>query len=204
MDATITKFSNQDARAQAPRRPAISNATMGMVFLLATEAMLFAGFISAYIVSRAQAVAWPPPDQPRLPVESTALNTFFLLLSPVLICLASTACRNGPDYRKCGRYLLIAAALGALFVVLQGREWIRLIDFGLTSQSSLYGAFFYLIIGAHAVHVCAGLVLLATAWIVLRQAPPRHDPLAVMTVASMYWYFVVGLWPILYVMVYIL
>ena len=50
----------------------ISNGLFGMLVFVLTEAMLFAGFISAFTIVKASAPVWPPPDQPRLPVEATA------------------------------------------------------------------------------------------------------------------------------------
>ena len=43
--------------------------------------MLFAGLLSAFLVSRASAPFWPPANQPRLPVAVTGLNTGLLVLS---------------------------------------------------------------------------------------------------------------------------
>ena len=42
-----------------------------------TEVMLFAGLISAFSIARATAIGgmWPPPNQPRLPIATTAFNT---------------------------------------------------------------------------------------------------------------------------------
>jgi heme/copper-type cytochrome/quinol oxidase subunit 3 len=82
----------------------------------------------------------------------------------------------------------------------QGYEWVRLIGFGLTMTSSTYGAFFYLIVGAHALHAIAAL--LALGYCNLRLA--RHDlTRTVFSATQIFWYFVVMLWPVLYVLVYL-
>jgi heme/copper-type cytochrome/quinol oxidase subunit 3 len=36
-------------------------------------------------IVRASAAIWPPPDQPRLPLEETAINTVALFLSGLLL-----------------------------------------------------------------------------------------------------------------------
>ena len=54
--------------------------------------------------------------------------------------------------------------LGAMFVMLQGREWVGLLAQGLTMYSSGLGAFFYLIVGVHAIHAVAALIGLGVAW----------------------------------------
>ena len=43
------------------------------------------------------------------------------------------------------------------FVVFQGFEWVRLIGEGLTMTSGTLGAFFYLIVGMHALHAFAAI-----------------------------------------------
>ena len=57
--------------------------TLGVLIFIGSEVMMFAGLISAFLVSRAAASFWPPPNQPRLPIAITGLNTTLLLLSGV-------------------------------------------------------------------------------------------------------------------------
>ena len=75
------------ATAEANQNKLVSNGIIGMLLVLATEGMFFAGLISAYVVNRAGAMAWPPEGQPRLPIEVTAINTLVLLASAVTIFL---------------------------------------------------------------------------------------------------------------------
>lgn len=178
----------------------ISDGMLGMIFLLSVEVMLFAGFISAYIVNRAVAGEWPPADQPRLPVEVTAVNTLILLASGIAIFLF------GKKFNSQKRSLLLLALtmlLGIAFVSIQGVEWVKLLGFGLTTSSSLYGAFFYTIIGAHALHTIAGLGILFYLFITLKKSKSFFEAKNKISVCSLYWYFVVGIWPVLYVLVYL-
>jgi heme/copper-type cytochrome/quinol oxidase subunit 3 len=184
-------------RAAAEVAPPVPSAVLGMILLLVTEVMFFGGLISAYLVSRAGAAAWPPAGQPRLPVAATAVNTVVLLLSAVALGLARRSARRADGGRSAWRWLGAAAGLGAAFLGLQGMEWARLLRFGLTADSSVYGGFFYLIVGAHGAHVLAGLGLLA--W--LLRVPPAPGRAAA---ATLYWFFVVTLWPVLYILVYLL
>ena len=55
-----------------------SQALLGMKVVIASEVVLFAALIVAYLALRAQAAAWPPPGQPRLPVMVTGVNTLVL------------------------------------------------------------------------------------------------------------------------------
>ena len=180
--------------AVAERR--LLNARVGMALMLMAEAMFFAGLISAYLVARAHATTgWPPVGQPRLPIASTGFNTVILLLSLVTLYVA----QRTP--REAGRWILATAGLGALFLFLQGSEWVALVGYGLTTRSSLYGAFFYAIIGAHGLHVLVGLLALLALGVQVARGR-ASETLAIGS--GFYWAFVVGLWPLLYVAVYIL
>ena len=66
--------------------------------------------------------------------------------------------------------------------------------------TSTHAGFFYLIIGAHALHAIAGLSVLGWAYTrLLRGELLRSQLLTV----EIFWYFVVALWPILYWRVYL-
>jgi cytochrome c oxidase subunit 3 len=178
--------------------PLVPNAVLGMLMFLFTEIMLFAGLISAHSIARASSiVGWPPPGQPRLPFEETALNTAALLLSGVLVFFAQRSLRR--DRKRTEALLALGIALGTLFVGFQGVEWLGLIREGLTLTSSTHGAFFYLIVGVHALHAIAALAALARCGVRLRRGVLAQSSL---TATALFWYFVVGVWPVIYFQVY--
>jgi heme/copper-type cytochrome/quinol oxidase subunit 3 len=186
----------------SPRRPLLDNALLGTMFFIGAEVMFFAGLVSAFWVLRLGAAVWPPPLQPRLPVGVTGVNTGILLASSAAVIAALRALRRGDRGGAVVR-LAVAAGLGALFLVVQGYEWTRLVHFGLTVSSGAYGGTFYTLIGAHAVHVFGALVwLLLTLRLLARGrfGPGRRGALHA---CAMYWHFVVALWPVLYVTVYL-
>ncbi len=178
----------------------ISSGVLGMIMFIFTEAMLFAGLISAHAIVKAGAAGqmWPPFGQPRLPLESTALNTAALLASGLILVAAHFA------YQKQRSRALVPMALsvllGLFFVVFQGVEWAALLADGLTMQSSAYGAFFYLIVGTHAVHAIGAILGLTWAWFRLRRGLLTPSQFGTVQV---FWYFVVLVWPILYLKVYL-
>ena len=136
----------------ARREPVLPNGVLGMLLFVATEVMFFSGLISAFVIGKSNAVGgWPPPGQPRLPVEETALNTAALLASGVALYFANRAFKNGSPNTK--RLLLLAIALGGFFVVFQGAEWVALIGEGLTLTSGQLGGFFYLLVGTRSASV---------------------------------------------------
>jgi heme/copper-type cytochrome/quinol oxidase subunit 3 len=186
-----------------PRRPLLDNALLGTLFLIGAEMMFFAGLVSAFWILRLSAPAWPPPLQPRLPVGITGLNTLVLLASSVAMAGAVLAVRRG-DRRGTVRKLTIAAGLGTLFLLVQGYEWVRLVQFGLTLSSSTYGTTFYALIGTHAAHVLGALVWLGVMLLLVARGRLEPRRQALLRACGLYWHFVVALWPILYVTVYLL
>jgi cytochrome c oxidase subunit 3 len=184
--------------AEARREPVIPSSVLGMMIFVMTESMLFAGLISGFAIVQASALVWPPPGQPRLPIEATAVNTAALLASGVLLYLARR--RFNEDRNAALRPLMLSMLLGAFFVIFQGAEWVALIGEGLTLTSSTLGSFFYLIVGLHALHAVVALGLLVRTWRRLRSGFLASSQLAT---AEVFWYFVVGLWPILYGVVYL-
>ena len=182
---------------ESRREPVLSDGVLGMLLFVLMEIMLFAGMISAFTIIKSGAPVWPPPGQPRLPVWDTALNTAALLASGLLLYRAGRVFRV--DRQRVRAPLLWALLLGSFFVVAQGVEWVALIGQGLTLTSSSLGSFFYLIVGMHAIHAVAALALLFQTWRRLQRGWLARSQLAT---AEVFWYFVVGIWPILYLVVY--
>jgi len=177
----------------------VPSSVLGMLLLIGAEVMFFAGLISAFTIARAgaQAGRWSTPTAPLLPVASTLANTAALLLSGACVFMAHRRIRQQSPGAE--GMLMAACVLGALFVVLQGREWVALLSQGLTMQSSGLGAFFYLIVGAHGLHAAIAIVALGMAWWRLRIGTLTDGFLFG---TETFWYFVVALWPIIYARVY--
>ncbi|MDE2973446.1 MAG: cytochrome c oxidase subunit 3 [Gemmatimonadota bacterium] len=194
--ATILPFRPKPRRAEK----LVSNGVLGMLLFVFVEVMLFAGFIAAFVIIKARAAGsvWPPPNQPRLPFEETAVNTSALLASGIVLLIAHRTYRRGN--RSIGGLLAVATLLGGAFVALQGVEWVALIREGLTLTSSTYGALFYTIIGAHAAHAVAAVCALAWAWVRRTKGGLSREA---MSTVSLFWYFVVVVWPFLYFLVYL-
>ncbi len=194
-DAAVSVASRPEPR---PGRALVPSAVMATLLFVFTEAMLFAGLISAHAIVKAGAQAWPPLDQPRLPFAETLVNTAALLASGAIMVVAHVAFRR--QRARAVAPLGIAVLLGTFFVGFQGREWLALIGEGLTLTSSPYGSFFYMIVGTHAVHAVAALAAMGWAWVRLRQDRLTAAQLGAVEV---FWYFVVLVWPVLYVKVYL-
>ena len=196
--STITESGVAVAAETSSKR--VPNSVLGMIIFIATEIMFFAALMSAHTIARATVLGgvWPPTGQPRLPVERTAINTAILLLSGILLWIGN---RRMSTERESGlRYVAGAIAAGTTFVLLQGVEWVALLREGLTMTSSNHGAFFYLIVGTHALH--AIIAIIALAWVYNRMRGGKAVQ-STFTATQIFWYFVVVVWPVIYLRVYL-
>ena len=182
------------------REPRISNSALGMVAFIGTELMFFAALISAFLIISSAAEAWPPEGQPRLPIYVTALNSLVLFASGWMMFKAYHSFKATSFSEETSKLVRITMWLGIVFVAVQGIEWMRLLSYGLTMTSSQYGAFFYLIIGTHAIHAIGAVIGLRRLSLKLEQGTLR---LETFQAVQLFWFFVVGVWPILYVLVYL-
>jgi cytochrome c oxidase subunit 3 len=185
-----------------PAAPVVSNSRIAIVMLLVAETMLFTTLIGGYIVLRGAAGPWPPPGQPRLPLSVTWINTLVLFASCWTMSRAWSAL--GKRQPRQLRYSITETALlGATFLAIQGTEWVRLVRYGLTLSTSLYGATFYLLIGFHGLHVLFAVGWLA--WVALRFRGDRFSfgKAAVVDLCALYWFYVCGLWAVLFPLVYL-
>src|ERR1019366_3006034 len=101
MEAVLRLNTRPDSRR-------LPNAVLGMIIFVIAEIMFFAALMSAHTIARSSALGgvWPPPGQPRLPVERTAINTCVLLLSGVLLWLGNRSMSTTP---KVGRRYVAGA-----------------------------------------------------------------------------------------------
>ena len=181
-----------------------SNARLAILILLGAEIMFFAGLIGTFLVFRLGSVTWPPPSQAdvRLPIGITGINTVVLLLSGYTMIRGLRAIRKDAQ-EQLRRWLLVTGLLGAIFLIVQGSEWVRLVHHGFTLSSGVYGSIFYVLIGCHALHA-----LVAVLWVIAVFAKAITGKFSAshhvgVEMCAIYWTFVVVLWPILYVLVYL-
>src|ERR1700746_2137963 len=78
-----------------PRRPSLPAAVWGMLVLIASESMLFAGFVASYFYLRFHNRVWPPPGVPKPELVVPLVMLAVLVSTSVPMQLASRAVRAG-------------------------------------------------------------------------------------------------------------
>ena len=175
---------------------------IGMLVSLASIAMLFTSLSSAYIVRSGVTYDWYPMAVPRVMFGSTAL----LLLCSVSIEIARRKLKQGlgATYSK---YLLLTGFLGLGFLVSQLIAWRQLQAQGLYIASSPHSSFFYVLTGAHGVHIAGGLLGLAFLWLRSRRQLDKPGWVAKRQAAadavSIYWHFMGALWIYLFLLLFL-
>src|ERR1044072_6363007 len=168
---------------------------LGMWVALASVVMLFTSLSSAYVVRSGVMIDWFPLAVPRVMFGSTAL----ILLSSVSMEIARRRLKKRLA-QSYSRDLLFTTALGLGFLVSQVVAWRQLAKQGIYLASNPYSSFFYLLTGAHAVHLAGGLLALGFLWLRSRNKSGRQ---AVADAVSIYWHFMDALWIYLFLLLFL-
>jgi cytochrome c oxidase subunit III len=174
---------------------------VGMACLIFAESAIFTIFVVAYLYYVGKSLSGPTP---REVLETPIFYTICLLSSSLTIHFAGKLLERG---RRTAFLLswLLTIALGALFLYGTGQEWHRLIyEHGLTISTNLFGTTYYSLVGLHAFHVAAGLIMLSVVLFfgLAGRVGPEHS--APVNVLSLYWHFVDSVWVIVFTVVYVL
>ncbi|HZU69213.1 MAG TPA: heme-copper oxidase subunit III [Ktedonobacteraceae bacterium] len=171
----------------------------GMIFFIASEALIFANLIAAYLYLEIRNGNWPVPSELWFPL----VNTIILLASSFPVHWAGTSAAKG-NMRNVKLGFLASIIMGAYFLGGQIYEYSGLFGKHFTPQSSVAGSAFFTLTGFHGAHVTVGLIFLFIIWLRTMRGnftAKRHFPIEA---AEMYWHFVDGVWVIVFSTVYLL
>ena len=177
----------------------------GNNFLLAIETSMFVILVATYFYVRQNFAQWPPPlaqlTAPLKPLPDLGFgtaNTILLLASCVPMILVDISARRGEQSRaQLG--LIICLLCGLVAIIL------RCFEFGAVKfrwDSNAYGSIVWFVLGMHMLHLvtlsCETFLLMT--WSLVREFDMKHR--LDITALAVYWYWVVGIWVVLYGIVY--
>lgn len=175
--------------------------TIGMACLIIAEAAIFIIFVVAYIFYIGKSLSGPTPAQV---LELPIFGTICLLSSSITVHFAVSALRKG-KLRSCTLQLAGTVLLGTIFLITTAQEWYHLIhDEGLTIQTNLFGTTYYSLVGLHASHVVAGLIMLSLTLGFSLFGMVKEEHSEKLEVLSLYWHFVDAVWVVVFLVVYVL
>jgi cytochrome c oxidase subunit 3 len=175
---------------------------LAMWLFIIADTMTFSACLVAYGFLRIGTANWPRPFHS---ITNVALMTFILLTSSLTMLLGVQAAKAG-DKAGAFRWTMITAAAGILFALLHVREWLALIDEGMTLfknpwGTGLFGASFFSITGLHLTHVVSGVIALIVVGLRYKGGRYKADDIEIL---GLYWHFVDLVWMFVVPFVYLL
>lgn len=171
-----------------------------MACLIIAESAIFTIFVVAYLFYLGKSLTGPTPGEV---LETPIFFTICLLSSSITVHFAGKSLEhnNRPAFLALWSLTII---LGGLFLFGTGREWHRLIyEHGLTISTNLFGTTYYSLVGLHAFHVTAGLIMLTIVLIFGLAGRVDKNQSRRVDVLAMYWHFVDAVWVVVFTVVYI-
>ncbi len=188
--------SYRDPQSQANRY------RIGMWVGLASVTMMFTSLSSAYIVRSSSANDWVSLPLPKALLASTVL----LIASSITLELSRRKLKAALT-KPYAQWLFVTVVLGLGFLGLQLFAWRQLTAQGIYVASNPHSSFFYLLTGAHAVHLAGGLLGISFLWFRSRRIVDEEVQLekrqASADAVTSYWHFMDALWIYLFLLLFL-
>jgi cytochrome o ubiquinol oxidase subunit III len=171
------------------------------IFLL-SDIVMFSAFFAGYAVL-AHATSGGPSGMQLFNQRSVAIETGCLLASSYTCGLMSLAIDRS-HYGRTYLTAFITFVLGALFLVLELREFVGMIAMGAGPRRSAFLSSFFTLVGCHGLHVTAGLV-----WLVVMMAQVAIKGFSAtverrLLCFSLFWHALDIIWVWLFTVVYLM
>ena len=172
----------------------------GNLLMIVIEGTAFALLVVSYYYIRRNFDTWPPPRTLLPDLGVSSLNVLVQLVSVVPIWYAAKLAFAHAEPARIGRWLLVVVALGVVAIVLRGFEFAGLHT---RYDSNAYGSITWMILSVHLAHLIAGSLETLLIALVLLIGPVEKKHYTDTTVMAAYWYFVVGSWVALWLVVFV-
>ena len=165
---------------------------IALTALLAVVSSFFALIMSAYSLRMALG-DWVPLTDPQL----LWVNTTILVFASVFFQWARNgALSDRPSIVKPG--LVLAGVLTVAFLTGQLIVWRQLVATGQTITGSPANAFFYLLTGAHGLHIMGGLYVWARATVKVLGGAGDDAVKQSVELCAIYWHFLLLVWLVIF------
>jgi len=176
-----------------------SKGVIGMTGLIIAESAIFTIFVVAYLYYVGRDTSGPTPKQV---LEIPWFYSVCLISSSLFIVLAERAIEHG-KMAAFRLWWLVTMALGIIFLYGTGAEWRKLIvEDHLTISTNLFGTTFYSLVGLHASHVIAGLLMMTVVAVFALTGAVTQKHAERVKVLALYWHFVDAVWIVVFTVVY--
>jgi cytochrome c oxidase subunit 3 len=187
----------------------------GMWIFLASEAMLFGGLMLIYLAARLHHSEVFGAASKHLSLPLGGSNTAILITSSFTMALAHLFATQA-RWRASVRALMATAFFGIVFLAIKGTEYHKEFEEGLApilgapftfeGPDKLHARFFFdlyfAMTGLHALHLFAGIVVVAGMVALWRRTEPANRMRRVQAI-GLYWHFVDIVWIFLFPLLYL-
>jgi cytochrome c oxidase subunit III len=174
----------------------------GMLGFLLSEVSIFSSLIVTYLFYLGKDTVGPTPAE-ALSLSLVLCTTACLVASSATIHKAERTLEHGRQ-QSFLMWWLVTILLGVLFLAGTAYEWHDLITrHNLTISRNLFGTTYYTLVGLHAIHVTAGVVVML---IIFGLAVTGHVTTASRSgvqLVGWYWHFVDAVWLVVFTVVYL-
>jgi cytochrome c oxidase subunit 3 len=186
---------------------------IGMWLFIFTELLLFGGLFIVYSVIRfSHQDAFHLAAQ-ELNLTLGAVNTALLLISSMTIAMSVSSIQFGN--KKLTLFLIgFTILVGLVFLVNKYVEWSVKIEHGLYPGSpvlhgfgngdTLFFGLYYFMTGLHALHIVAGVSILAVVFNRVRNGRIHRDHFVHLENGALYWHLVDVIWIFLFPLFYLI
>lgn len=180
-----------------PKRINLTQTTLFLV--LSAETALFGTLVVSYLFLRSGGSQLVFTHPQLIDVVIASLNTIVLFVSAVLAWNAHHAISQG-YLERLKVYLLLTVLLGAVFFAGQIFEFEHS---GMRIDDSTFGGVFFALISFHALHVLAGITVLAINFARAQLRDFSANRHIAVTAGTWFWYYVVAVWVVLFIALYV-
>jgi cytochrome c oxidase subunit 1/cytochrome c oxidase subunit I+III len=171
---------------------------------IASETAFFVILIIAYVFFNfgTGGDAGGPSAASVLDVKKTGAFTACLFASSGTLWLSEKSL-DKKAYAAAFRWLVVTIALGGVFIVGQGSEYLGLFERGIGVSTNLFTTTFFTLTGFHGLHVTVGLFALTIALGLMLAGDFRRKSPSLLRSVGLYWHFVDVVWLVVFSVVYL-
>ena len=171
------------------------------VFILG-DICVFAVFFTYYLVQRSKHANLFDLSQSTLNRHLGAVNTFFLLISSLLVVLAVRAMRTAQ--RGFARRFIVGAFLcGVAFIVVKAFEYSERISAHQLPTTNGFYLLYFVLTGLHLFHLIIGLGVLTALFFLARRADLSKHQWSFFEGGACFWHMVDLLWLVLFPLIFL-
>jgi cytochrome c oxidase subunit I+III len=192
-----------------PSRPAraeksFDKSVVAVWSFIASEAAFFLILVIAYVFFNLAGggAATGPSASSVLDVRRTGIFTGCLFASSLTLWMSEKNLER-EAHGAAARWLFATIALGAVFLVGQGSEYLGLFHRGVGAATNLFATTFFTLTGFHGLHVTVGLVALTLVLGLLLAGDFRRRRSSLLRAVGLYWHFVDVVWLVVFSLVYL-